>query len=1034
MADNLQYFERTSSGYLRKTLGEICTGFNMGFTIDGSKDSAKITYVSYTQVKIKPYTIVYHYNTNSWWVVADDKSERHENEKGYFYIHTVSLLGAIEILNTKDLTDMGCYGNRYTLLEICNKIRKLTPLYDFPTFTFNVIDNCIDLNQKIDYTKTFENYTMLSALRELFDGYNCALKMSFAFNNLTGIITNAYINVLPKSGNGNRVHNENVFNDIREKKEMQKSNYGTLVVSNAQNVVAQNTKTYPSGGSARLSSNAYKITKENAVLRLPSSIFALNWVKVILPVNPVFVYEIDSGASPATFRVGKGAPYYGDGGKVRFLNALYNDPTLNQSQYYNELYELMANNIDDWFDRLERASCVPIYANSSYDGLNNVIYPPTGHINPKFLLLEEQPTSLWGYYEGNVGIMPKTVHDSLINKNGGISWERGQDYIGGFGFVGDNETSNFPLVSYVESYLYTDLRSEDIIGYYQSNIMILDKSYSFHSDLDGDHTVNIKIYLPTSTKTYGNTSQEFHGTLNVVDAGISVANARWVVNYVPMSDIKITYDSNEKDKVGKLYNQNGKLSSANGLSKLMVSYGREILSDKIVRYGTYYDISDVPQVGDIVLINNENYVIGNVSLDFNANEDETYIIYGEFTLSYQVATKSLLTEANTAIRDYNIPQNLNIKRKQIYKDLWELSHTPMNMSFKTPKLMLNKVLNLGATYQPYQEHKAIMKLSYEYLVDGQESWYYQLDTTVYNLKKAIYEVVDFKDNNIIGYDAMSTHTGFLVQEIFQNHTDDINTPISYVDGMGNVADFEIAFCNMDQVGQIYVDYLKNTSGGENYGGDLINYSVFIDSKIFEGVSGTYTGANVRHDFMIEEIDYLKDTIEVPVFEYCCQLDDSSDVVIGDNILDQQNDDICYFYSFAFVNKGTINQNNISNVDLDDVVFLENGVFECWYCCELEYGGDLVNRKIIITPRTYNVITNGVPSYTGYQLNNNLDTTKELVIVRRRVPNGFSTTFDGSNYVVDTQNDLIFIVKNLDNAETTNSGHSIAINLNWFESH
>jgi hypothetical protein len=353
----------------------------------------------------------------------------------------------------------------------------------------------------------------------------------------------------------------------------------------------------------------------------------------------------------------------------------------------------------------------------------------------------------------------------------------------------------------------------------------------------------------------------------------------------------------------------------------------------------------------------------------------------------------------------------------------------MDLSNTSQKLNLNKVLNLGYTYQPYQEHKAIMKLSYEYLVDGQESWYYQLDTIVYTMKKAVYEVVDFKDNNIIGYDAMNTNSGFLVQEIFTHRFDNVNTPISYVDNYGEVADFEIAFCNMDQVANIYIDYLANTSGGNAYDGDLINYSVFIDRKIYEGESGVYTGAKVRNDFMITEIDYKKDTTEVPVFEYVCQLDDSDDVIIGDDIFDTSEEDIVYFYAYYFAEKGTVNENNYSTALVNNVEeILENKIFECQNVCVLSYSGNLQYRKIKIELKTKGTYNNGEMTYSS---NGFISTTQDLVIIRKAVSKGYTVQSVGGDNIVNTKDDLFMIVRNMENAQLVGTS-AIEININWFE--
>ena len=107
--DYLYYWELPRDS--RKLLGEVQfnkDGFNAAFTLDGTKDSMKISVFSYSQASvIKPYSIVWHENTNTYWIVSNDRVERYTNETGYLYKHTLQLEGAIELLNARDLTDCG---------------------------------------------------------------------------------------------------------------------------------------------------------------------------------------------------------------------------------------------------------------------------------------------------------------------------------------------------------------------------------------------------------------------------------------------------------------------------------------------------------------------------------------------------------------------------------------------------------------------------------------------------------------------------------------------------------------------------------------------------------------------------------------------------------------------------------------------------------------------------------------------------------------------------------------------------------------
>ena len=116
MEQDLVYlFDKTTK--LRSILGEIQSDFNIGLTIDGSKDSCSVIVHNFDGAEIEPYTILWHEKTNTWWVVSSDKVERYQNEQGFVYIHELELLGAIELLNARDLTDCGFNDNTYTVFQ-----------------------------------------------------------------------------------------------------------------------------------------------------------------------------------------------------------------------------------------------------------------------------------------------------------------------------------------------------------------------------------------------------------------------------------------------------------------------------------------------------------------------------------------------------------------------------------------------------------------------------------------------------------------------------------------------------------------------------------------------------------------------------------------------------------------------------------------------------------------------------------------------------------------------------------------------------
>ena len=258
-----------------------------------------------------------------------------------------------------------------------------------------------------------------------------------------------------------------------------------------------------------------------------------------------------------------------------------------------------------------------------------------------------------------------------------------------------------------------------------------------------------------------------------------------------MSDIKIKYDNSRNDLDIKVYNQNGKLNDSVALSKMVDSYSKEIQSDNITRYMHYTDFDDIPQVGQLVNNNGEIYVISDISYDFYVNETDDdeeigYYIECEFTISKYISVKSLMVNPNSNIRDYAIPQKYNVKRRQTYRDYFEFSLTQdSDANVETPYVALDNYLTIGTDVEQHSyDHTAIIKIDYAEETDGHMNWYYQLNSTAYVMNKSIYELVDFNDNNIIGYDMQNKKSGFNMSDIWHRDYYNINTPVSYVDDKG----------------------------------------------------------------------------------------------------------------------------------------------------------------------------------------------------------------------------------------------------------
>lgn len=989
--DLIYYFDKLT--YKRYELGEIQSGFNMSLVIDGTKDSCKVNVLSFIGDEIEPFTIVQHSKTNTWWIVSSDKVERYANEKvwnentssweqTFFYIHDIELFGAIELFNARDLTDCGFNDNTYTISEFLTRLRKLSTL----EFTWQVYSN-ISLTKKVDFVKTFENYTLLSALREFLDAYNSCAKLTFntrisgnnvyldneisqgepvstdgigntylfdgyiaeieiqlddiydpsdiysitgvwfisgddgpsdyaVVDNLAGQIIDSWVDsdsktwlyvrftfpqpfinyitgglvsvymddtfiylkstgiacnlyITQKTGdNSLQSHTIEDFENIRETKTVDKSSFGTCVVSNAENVISSTHKTYPAIGSVKMSSTEYYIVEgvnlNNAVIRLPSKVYRGNWIKIIYPLHvELFVTET----------VGHTFHYYYERTQVSFnkMVAYFRQKIIDDTGNTAVANEFV-NRVDETLKtKLDLASCITIYNDNKINAYTGEI---TKGDNVPYLA-----NLTFGSTDKPVCFVDKDTKSCLKDIKQGIAWERGSDLITGLDmFDGSDQLS-------VKASQSTDFHGNNLnlIQFTMSGINIL-----------------LTLASPQTLKYVYTGSSTLASQLKKIS---------FIVDYNPIADLKIKVDNDRDKRDIQLYNQNGRLTDNVALSKLLNSYSKEISSNNITKYMHYYSFEDVPKVGSFVYVGNEPYVVNNVSMTFNQNENTPYLfgyfIDAEITISKYKAVKSLMINPNTNIRDYGIPQNFNVKRKQLYRDYYELSYIGQTgTSTEEPYL---PTVNIFSFYDKPIENKefiAVMKIGYSKKVDTSYQWYYQLDTTNYYLNKMLYVVLEIQDNNIIGYGSQNVFSGFDLARIIGGMTDTINSPISYTDSDGKVKSFDIAFTLKNDLARVYDDY-QIDNGGENYEGVLYNYSVFVPKEIYEG-------ALQNCAFRITETSYNKDAIEVPVFEYACQIEDSEDVLIGDNVLNE-HPGFVYFYSYKMAGAGaTYTQDNVED--------------------------------------------------------------------------------------------------------------------------
>lgn len=847
-SDIVYYFDNITKR--RYSLGEIQTNFNFNLVIDGDKDSEQVNVYSFHREALRPNTIIYHPSTDSWWVVKKDKVERNASEDGFWYNHSITLNGAIDLLKNRDLTDCGFNANNYTIDTFFKKLLKLS------NFEYNYqieYGNNVDKDKKVDYIKSYENYVLLSAIRDFFNGYNCEVKMSFETRigtNRKAFLDYAIFTIIPRTGNvGLPTIDISHFDDVRENINFDKESFGTTVVSNAQNVISTEAKTYPQVGGVRITGSDYETTIDSAYIKLPSPAWKVNWVKMICPL---YLILFRGNVSEATSKLYTSKRYYPN----EYLKAI--DDLLNRLSL-DEEKEIINQNTEKIRELFENCS-LTFFNNPSYNPMED--YPSDSH-NGKVIKEANTPyipildNDGWGsnHTSHQVVLMDKDSKDLLKNKQLALVWERSSDKITGLSSI--NEVP-----------------------------------YNIHSSLCDLHKLGYdRILVPKNNFTY-NIIVCYNPFAALTAFDPYVAYQRFVkgetcfqVNYIPMSDLKVKQDNENNTKDIQLYNQNGKLNDSVALSKMVDSYSKEITNPTITRYMEYTNFDDIPKIGQIVIDGNDKYVINNISYNVYPNESNDdsevgYYFECEFTLALFVSTKSIMTSPNTNVRDYGIPQKYNIKRRQTYRDYYEFGFSEEGLANKEkPYAKLENYLQLGFSSAPKDfSHTALIKIDYEEEVGGQMSWYYQLNSTVYTMAKSVYEVVDFDDNNIIGYDIQNSTTGFNMSDLWSSTYRAVTTPVSYVDDNGKFIGITLQMTSSEILANAYSQV---DTQGESV---MLSAHCFINDELYDLIANPNGNEESLADYVINEPNYEKDAIEVPVFEYSLQLGDTSEVEVGDNIL------------------------------------------------------------------------------------------------------------------------------------------------------
>ena len=254
------------------------------------------------------------------------------------------------------------------------------------------------------------------------------------------------------------------------------------------------------------------------------------------------------------------------------------------------------NSFNELVDRIFNFQRVTFYNNENYNPVSKTFLDRTDipNFRQRYVTIKHLAVVHW---QGNVNLTPKQLRDSLERPEMGFYWEKSKDTIGGFEFIA--KPDDYETIIAKEQFdcgndnrvLYVDYFPNSLVERIVLQCMV-QESYSFR-----------------------------------------IRNSYFVVNYVPMSDLKISYDNTNESKDVNLYNQNGKFTDSLAMSKLLTSYQKEIEGDNLTKYLVAYDFNSLPKVGDVFTNNsNERYVMNNMSINVFQNEDDYYYVC-ECTLS-----------------------------------------------------------------------------------------------------------------------------------------------------------------------------------------------------------------------------------------------------------------------------------------------------------------------------------------------------------------------------------------------------------------
>jgi hypothetical protein len=364
------------------------------------------------------------------------------------------------------------------------------------------------------------------------------------------------------------------------------------------------------------------------------------------------------------------------------------------------------------------------------------------------------------------------------------------------------------------------------------------------------------------------------------------------VGYVPIGDLKVSYDNDNDAQDEKFFNQSGRLLDSYAVSKLMFSHVQDSVEGIKIRQGRYINSTEILPLGALVAEGNIVYVINQRSIDYV--NDYYSVIYN---LSRSRIARSENINADGSIREYAIPENNTVRRNQLFKDYFELSLEPSTTTSTTPYINLERLLNLTSDYAGSRfNYQSFSRVKF----DTQANKYIGVSTSSYDLYKAKSFVVDFIDNAIVGYRVQEIGSPVVAVQtpIFYTGESDVNGNLV---GNGKVTELEVVTTD-EALLTDSIEYYEDPANLYS----VVPFSPFIDMTNVD--VELYQNSLVdRSKFVFKHTDltYGKDPFEIPVFTYQVQANDqylpTNGTVIGERLFTDYNggvNGVRYHYVFT----------------------------------------------------------------------------------------------------------------------------------------